>query len=222
MKRTFIAFLFAFLASCQSDTQLPPATSAAAKIFHQYADTPNLTVTLIGDYHKDGHTFNAVMLQAQDDQAWTQLLNEFGISPIANSLTTRLDSNSTLLPIRVSALSSVYFHNDTIPGDMDDYFQALKDSLINGYGHFDNNIALKQKKIYQDGQLIDSTTIVQTGQSCATPPINNRLLHAAIDDEQTGYVFRLESSCRTVWLFFYSNKQEYETILHNIRPQEQF
>ncbi len=66
------------LASCT--TRLDNITSAAMDIYSQYTDrSETLTVAFVGDYHKGGEVYNAVMFQTSDSAEWEWLREEFGV-----------------------------------------------------------------------------------------------------------------------------------------------
>ena len=85
MKRLFIPFLLLMLAmtACHQDNiqAQSDATTAAQKVYKQYANRKDLTVALIGDYQG----YNAVMLSAQTPEGWLQLCEEFGVTKHADA-----------------------------------------------------------------------------------------------------------------------------------------
>ena len=76
-------------------------------------------------------------------------------------------------------------------------------------GYFHNTVHLPLEK----GVKVADTTIVETDAGF-TP--NERLISAAVSDRQTGYITHAESDEMTLWLFFYSNESQYNSIMDRI------
>jgi len=203
MKKLFLVpMLIALLASCAKENSLPTATSAATKMYEQYAEREGLTVALLGNYQKGGETYNALMLQAQNDQVWDSLLNEFGPSFIGSGE-------------EISSVEISYLHSDTITGEMDDFFAAIADSLSQSLPVADQNYSVTVSKTYEDGALVDESSTVLAGHDVDTMR-HRDFDEAAIEDGKVGYVVHIESSQRAVWILFYSNRSEYDAIINNI------
>ncbi len=83
MKHWPLLFIvLALLTSCAPQQQ-DDVSSAAMDIYRQYyRHSASLTVAFIGDYHKDGQTYNAVMLRTTDSLEWQWLKEQFGIFSI--------------------------------------------------------------------------------------------------------------------------------------------
>jgi hypothetical protein len=190
--------------SCQKENFKTDALSAARQIYNEYADVDGLTVALIGNYATKGDTINAVMIQAQNNEAWASLLEEFGVEQQAEEGAS------------VSSLSVNYFHVDTIIGDMDEYFDEILHSLTSELPHYDSSIIVRKHQSWEKGMKIADTTIVET-ETGFSP--NERLIGAAVSDHQTGYITHAESDEMTLWLFFYSNESQYRSIMDRINDR---
>ncbi len=201
--RKYIISVVAILlmVSCQKENTETEALSSARQIYNAYADVDGLTVALIGNYATKGDTINAVMLQAQDHTAWAMLLNEFNV-------VQKPDEGA-----KVSSLSVNYFHADTLVGDMDEYFEEILHSMMSELPHYDSSITIHNYQSWEEGVKVLDTTIVDT-ENGVVP--NKQLMVAAISDNQTGYITHAESEEMTLWLFFYSNKSQYNSIINRI------
>ena len=85
----YIAIIFLLgLVSCkeQPKQKAMPDGNAALGLYYKYADNENLTVAYMGDFVLNGNKIDALMLQANDDEDWTQLKSDFGILPELDSL----------------------------------------------------------------------------------------------------------------------------------------
>ena len=58
----------------------------ALRLYCKYADNENLTVAYLGDFCLNGKKLDALMIQANDDEDWSQLKAEFGMVPKCDSL----------------------------------------------------------------------------------------------------------------------------------------
>ena len=219
----FNFLMLLLLAACQREADLPEATSAAKEVYLHYADRKDLTVALIGDYQG----YNAVMLQAQDAEGWLRLCEEFGVGKCVDAVA--LDST------RISSLKSVSYNADTLrfcgnldffqfPGSYGEIFSNLLDSLVRsktGGGIFDTAYAYVHSEHWDNGVLVDSSTTV-SGQPTngahgfQLPLPKDRLLRTATEHGHRGYLLHDDSQSLTLWLFFYSTKEELTQILNTI------
>ena len=214
---TFHFSLFTFLVSCQREEELPEATSAAKEIYLQYADRKDLTVALIGDYQG----YNAVMLQAQDNEGWLRLCEEFGVKPLMDA--------SALDTVKVSGLTRSSILIDNFDGTPGEAVTRLLDSLLNVASQsgvnsgqlvatrvdtirIDTLPTVTHRESYAQGVLVDSSTTV--GED--TIPVSDRLMQTARNHGNIGYLIHDDSDNLTLWLFFYSNMEEFSQIIDNI------
>ena len=211
------------LAACQRDADLPETTSAANEVYQQYADRKDLTVAIIGDYQG----YNAVMLQAQDAEGWLRLCEEFGVGKRVDAVA--LDST------RISSLKSVSFNADTLrfcgnldslplPGSIGEIFADLLDSLVRSKTSgciVDTAYSYVHSEHWDNGVLVDSSTNVSGhpslgGHTFPLAPPTDRLLRTATERGNCGYLIHCDSPSLTIWLFFYSTKEELTQILNTI------
>lgn len=220
--------VFISLIGCQRE-ELPETTSAAKEVYLQYADRKDLTVALIGDYCD----YNAVMLQAQDAEGWLRLCEEFGVQKHVNA--SALDS------AKVSSLTTADFTLDSncsfgrigadgtieIPGTLGEFLTDLLDSVIkaemgSGYrGNFlwdstlrDTSFTFTHTQRWIDGELQEDNRDTIGGNGIPLP--QNRLFHIATGHGNRGYLIHDDSDELTLWLFFYSTKDELSQIIDNI------
>lgn len=205
MKNCIIALaaLLVF-ASCQKKTEDSCALSAARDIYNQYSTVDGLTVALIGNHLSKSDTVNAVMLQADNHDTWTWLLDEFDM-PQAPAPT-----------VKVSSAAITYFHADTVAGDLDDYFDEIMKGLLADAPHRDSNITVTNRQSWVNGIKVADSTVVDTTTGF-TP--NRKLMNAANSDRQTGYVIHSESEEMTLWLFFYENEAQFRRITDRLNKE---
>ena len=215
MKRLMFPLFILLLATACQREELPEATSAAKEVYLQYADRKDLTVALIGDYQG----YNAVMLQAQTNEDWLRLCEEFGVqkntdaraldSTKISSLTTVSKSSSTIRNV-----DSVFTAHDALLQRMVDSVmqEALRSGKISGNMVIDTAYSFSHREHYDNGVLVDSTTIT----NFITPLLDNGLLQIANQHGDTGYIIRDDSQSLTLWLFFYSTPAEKERILSHV------
>lgn len=226
MKKTVffasIFFLAIMHASCQREDSMPTTTTAAAEVYNQYANRKDLTVALIGDYQG----YNAVMLQAQDNKAWLRLCKEFGfgkamdVKALDSARVTSITTGTT------NGCSSIIRGNDTLQltgVGIDEFFSGLLDSLTNEIARGNNphgritldtsTYTITHRQHWENGTLVDESTDTIGGVDI--PASQDRLLHTATDHDNSGYVVYGDSDALTLWLFFYSTKEEMDQIFDN-------
>ena len=74
----------AMILSCCSNGKTPEnederSNNAALELYCKYADDDNLTVAYLGDFNLKGKKIDAVMLQANDENDWLRLRQDFGL-----------------------------------------------------------------------------------------------------------------------------------------------
>lgn len=217
MKRILFPLLLILLAvSCQRE-ELPEATSAAKEIYLQYADRKDLTVAFIGDYQG----YNAVMLQAQTKEDWLRLCEEFGVQKHVDA--DALDTT------RVTSITRSSILIDNFEGTPGEAVTLLLDSLLKVAEQsemtdgrlvatridtirIDTMPTVTHRESYAQGVLVDSSTTV--GED--TIPVSDRLMQTAHNHGNIGYLIHDDSDNLTLWLFFYSNMEEFSQIIDNI------
>ena len=224
MKKILIPFLLLVLTmtACQQEhLQIQSdATTAAQKVYKQYANRKDLTVALIGDYQG----YNAVMLSAKTPEGWLQLCDEFGVAKNVDA--AALDS------VKTTSLAKIIYPTMYClqPIDVNDeriqtlrreiaqerilflFHESIKENpQINV--NVDSCITINTHVQYDHGVLVDSTTEVRNDK-----PNDNqlRLTETALQHGHTGYIIYDDSQKLTLWLFFYSTPDEQEQIINNV------
>lgn len=221
MKQILIPLILLLLVACQRDDTLPEATSAAKKVYMQYADRKDLTVALIGDYQG----YNAVMLQAQTTEDWLRLCEEFGVKKHVDA--DELDTT------RISSLTIASFKTGNY-NNIEDVLSHLSDSGIreivshiydslNGLEptpysqpysiRIDTAYAITKHMHYDHGVLVDSSGVPDT---VVPKYLNKQLMNTTIEKGHTGYIIHDDSDALTLWLFFYTTPAEKEQILNHV------
>ena len=224
MKRLLHPLMILMLTACQPEAELPEATSAAKEVYMQYADRKDLTVAIIGDYQG----YNAVMLQAQDADGWLQLCEEFGVNEQVD--VAMLDST------KVSSLKTMSFTDDTVsffgnpdsmqlPGLYGEFFSNMIDSMMSSgtcHKYLDTAYTITRHEKWVNGHLVDKSRDTATGNDARKLICSDdRLLHTAHEHGNCGYLVRGDSKSLSLWLFFYSNKEELSQIINNITIKHQ-
>lgn len=219
----FIICYFSFflsLASCQREETLPEATSAAQEVYLQYADREDLTVALVGDYKG----YNAVMLRADDAEGWLRLCKELGANKQVGA--TALDS------VRVSSLTTATVDTSTfryngpldsngsiaIPGTIGEFLSDLLDSVAKGETGrllWDTAYTVTKRQTWQNGELVNESHDTVAG-TASSPLSDDRLFHLATNHGDRGYLTYSDSKSLTLWIFFFSTKEEFSQIINTI------
>lgn len=231
-----IAILF-LAVSCQKGNAQPEPHSAAQQIYQQYADIEGLTVALVENYATKGDTINAVMIQAQNPDAWLRLLSDFSgyqvQTPAPNAKTSYLS---------VARINADTLRSDTLRGDINEYLNTklqemvteellnekvqefmpsmsncdslLLNALKSVQTHFDTSFAMTNSQTWVNGQKVSDITT--TADPAALIQHNRRLINAALDGQENGYIVHAESDEMTLWLFFYSSQAQHDAILDRI------
>lgn len=231
-----IAILF-LAVSCQKGNAQPEPHSAAQQIYQQYADIEGLTVALVENYATKGDTINAVMIQAQNPDAWLRLLSDFSgyqaQPPAPNAKTSYLS---------VARINADTLRSDTLRGDINEYLNTklqemvteellnekvqefmpsmsncdslLLNALKSVQTHFDTSFAMTNSQTWVNGQKVSDITT--TADPAALIQHNRHLINAALDGQENGYIVHAESDEMTLWLFFYSSQAQHDAILDRI------
>ena len=244
--------LFAFLtvltmmalASCtghSGNTEiLSESGNTALDLYYQYADRENLTVAYLGDFSLEGCKIDALMIQANDEEDWEQLKNEFGMQSDADSL---WDSSAS--PEGEKKVS-VGLEIDA------DFVSELGLDIITDLGQVDEErfnrmtqiIADKMREVV-DATVADDSPVIIGDKSMSLDEYLNTLAVAVANDllnevveknkavrqnhtidssnmeagdsTRRGYVSAADNDKHIIWLFFYDNQEECNTILTHIR-----
>lgn len=198
MKRLFLlAIVVLTMVACNKNEDISEATSAAQKVYDEYADSQDLTVALTGNYLKAGNAYNAVMLQAMTDEAWQRLLARYGKDSFAEG--------------RLSSLEITDLNSDIPVETIEEVLALLVDSLLSASGA--EQTTLTMSKTYTDGKLLNEYLTMD--DNVDTEELEN-LVHNELSHPEVGYVTYIESDEQTVWLFFYDSEASYQAIMNHI------
>ena len=234
--------LFAFLtvltmmalASCtghSGNTEiLSESGNTALDLYYQYADRENLTVAYLGDFSLEGCKIDALMIQANDEEDWEQLKNEFGMCSEADSLG---DSSATPegekkvsvgLEIDADFVSELGLDTITDLGQVDEErFNRMTQIIA------DKMREVVNATVADDGPVIigDNSMSLDEYLNTLAVAVANDLLNEVVErnkaarqnDNSTrrGYVSAADNNNRTIWLFFYNSQEECNNILTHIK-----
>ena len=244
MKKLF-AFLtiltMVALASCSSRTESSSESgNAALDLYYQYADRENLTVAYLGDFSLEGRKIDALMIQANDEEDWEQLKNEFGMHSEADSLR---DSSANLegekkvsvgLEIDANFVSELGLDTITDLGQVDEgrfnrLTQIIADKMrevVNATVADDSPVIIGDKSMSLDeylntlavavaNDLLDE--VVEKNKAARQNDTLDSSNMEAGDSTRRGYVSAADNNNRTIWLFFYNSQEECNNILTHIK-----
>lgn len=199
-----LALMALCLSACGQGSSLPEATGAAWELYQQYAGRENLTVAFVGDYDNGGDTYNAVMLQAETDEAWEELQQEFSVVvPVGAP-----QEGDTVSPMMMAA----YMADSALLQD-----SASLDSLVNAIVHNVVPDSLRTSRRVSTLVLDDPAAFQQVpllGQ-------HKRLIAVASADDKCGYLVSSDEEQHILWLFFYASQDELNRIITKIGNKQQ-
>lgn len=218
--RPYISFLLASLlalAACTSPAD--DITSAAMDIYNQYNDhSATLTVAYVGDYQKNGTTYNAVMFHTDDTTEWQWLCQEFGILSIdevqtaraAAPLTTRADGHPGPQPAGAGADTSHGVIMGTLEIDPTRDFKDTAEFLA----YIDSLTFEMLRQTYGDSLArirMRPVSIMNLDSMPDEMPATKVAAHQAIakftrQHGSVSYLVNVDYDNHTLWLFFYDEK----------------
>ena len=229
---TFLTILTMMaVASCSSQTESSSESgNAALDLYYQYAGRENLTVAYLGDFPLEGCKIDALMIQANDEEDWEQLKNEFGMHSEADNLGV-LSANpegeknvSVGLEIDANFVSEIGLDTITDLGQVDEerfnrMTQIIADKMrevVNATVADDGPVIINDKNMGLDEYL--NTLAVTVANDLLNEVVENN--KAARQDDNSihrGYVSAADNNNRTIWLFFYNSQEECDNILMHIK-----
>lgn len=91
----FALLLVATMAACTNKTDESKGdistNNAALNLYNQYAINDDLTVAYLGDFNLKGKKIDAVMLQANDEEGWLRVRQDFGLVAKSDSCEKAID-----------------------------------------------------------------------------------------------------------------------------------
>ena len=91
----FALLLVATMSACTNKTDESKGdistNNAALNIYNQYAINDDLTVAYLGDFNLKGKKIDAVMLQANDEEGWLRVRQDFGLVAESDSCEKAID-----------------------------------------------------------------------------------------------------------------------------------
>ena len=91
----FALLLVATMAACTNKTDESKGdistNNAALNLYNQYAINDDLTVAYLGDFNLKGKKIDAVMLQANDEEGWLRVRQDFGLVAESDSCEKAID-----------------------------------------------------------------------------------------------------------------------------------
>ena len=243
--KNLIAFLTILtvmaLASCSSHTESSSESgNAALDLYYQYADRENLTVAYLGDFSLEGCKIDALMIQANDEEDWERLKNEFGMHSEADSLgdsSTNPEGEKKVsvgLEIDANFVSELGLDTITDLGQVDEerfnrLTQIIADKMrevVNATVADDGPVIIGDKSMSLDEYL--NTLAVAVANDLLNEVVEknkavrqNDTLDSsnmeASDSTRRGYVSAADNNNRTIWLFFYNSQEECNNILTHIK-----
>ena len=239
---TFLTILTMMaLASCSSQTESSSESgNAALDLYYQYAGRENLTVAYLGDFSLEGCKIDALMIQANDEEDWERLKNEFGMQSDADSLWDSSASPegekkvSVGLEIDADFVSELGLDTITDLGQVDErrfnrLTQIIADKMrevVDATVADDSPVIIGDKSMSLDEYL--NTLAVAVANDLLNEVVEknkaarqNDTLDAsnteAGDSNRRGYVSAADNNNRTIWLFFYNSQEECNNILTHIK-----
>ena len=227
---TFLTILTMMaLASCSSQTESSSESgNAALDLYYQYAGRENLTVAYLGDFPLEGCKIDALMIQANDEEDWEQLKNEFGMHSEADSLGNSADLEgeknvSVGLEIDANFVSELGLDTITDLGQVDEErFNRMTQIIADKMREVVNATAGDSPVITGDNSMgLDEylNTLAVTVANDLLNEVVEKYKAARQDDNSIhrGYVSAADNNNRTIWLFFYNSQEECNNILTHIK-----
>lgn len=198
MKTIVLIALFA-LAAIVKCSVTSPASMAKDMYEHYASHSDQLLVAYVGDYKAEGHTYQALVLQARDSSEWDWLQKEFSISTV-NDLTGQAD-----LPLTASPNSDPKMGNSD--GTIQVYLRRTVDNP-------DPGLQIKSP-VSTPSPLTDKDN--PAPKKSHTLRINIKQIGQPDRSETTGYVMGCDQKEHALCLLFYETLEEEQAILDQVR-----
>ena len=237
--KTILIIIVALFCSCLHKTD-DNQSNAALELYCQYAGNNNMTVAYLCDFMVERHAINAVMIQADDDDSWNWLQNEFDVTQHGNNYAIEMGMEwNTSLTVDESVFEKEYLDNEEIEFFAHAIVSQLNETM-NSLLDTDGEVQRATLEISEDVDLSDG---IDFGMEFRDTTATRRILHAvanklsngglaykdtivevdasvtrnASKHMQDGYVTAVDDSNRTIWIFYYDNAEECSSIMTHIR-----
>ena len=215
-------------------------TNAALELYCQYAGNDNLTVAYLCDFMVEQHAINAVMIQADDDESWSWLQDEFDVTQHDNNYAIEMGMEwNTSLTVDENVFEKEYLDNEEIEFFAHAIVSQLNETM-NSLLDTDGEVQRATLEINEDVNLSDgidfgmefrdTTAMQRILQAVANKLSNGGLAYKdtivevdasvtrnASRHRQDGYVTAVDDSNRTIWIFYYDNAEECSSIMTHVR-----
>ena len=237
--KILLIIIAALFSSCLHETT-DNESNAALELYCRYAGNNNLTVAYLCDFMVGQHPINAVMIQADDDESWNWLQDEFDVTQHDNNYAIEMGLKwNTSLTVDESVFKKEYLDNEEI-----EYFaQAIVSQLnetMNSLLDADGEVQRATLEINENVNLSedidfgmefrDTTAMRRILNAVANKLSNGGLAYKdtivevdasvtrnASRHGQDGYVTAVDDNNRTIWVFYYDNAEECSSIMTHIR-----
>ena len=163
------------LASCSDysgDTEVPSTSGKAAlDLYYRYAGNENLTVAYLGDFSLSGNKIDALMIQVNFDEDWSQLLQEFGMHSEYDSLRDDTDADFSAIPNDQKAVSVGVEINADFVSELgldtitdlsqvdEERFNKLTEIIANKIREIVNNFPVSDSTLPSDAAMVDDAPV---------------------------------------------------------------
>ena len=223
-----------------------PCQKAAMELYCKYADKANLTVAYLGDLSVNGKCIDALLLKADNETDWEALKWDFGfMSYDSTAFQCPNDENPVMVGVGIETdfLDDAIFDTVTdisqIPEkDIERFTLIVADKMrevMNSFQTPDSIIGQGEIEHGDTGNSYDDY-IMTVARSLVIGMIDERLHpnmvpnpdlqkqkdwnHSIMDDAQNhghmGYITAADDEERALWLFFYDDQEECNTIINHI------
>ena len=229
----------ALFSSCLHETT-DNQSDAAFELYCQYAGNNTLTVAYLCDFMVGQQPINAVMIQADDDDNWKWLQDEFDVTQHGNNYAIEMGMEwNTSLTVDESVFEKEYLDNEEIEFFAHAIVSQLNETM-NSLLDTDGEVQRATLEINEDVNLSEG---IDFGMEFRDTTAMRRILHAVANKlnngglaykdtivevdafvtrnasrhGQDGYVTAVDDSNRTIWIFYYDNAEECSSIMTHIR-----
>ena len=238
-KLTILIIIATLFSSCLHETA-EYQSNAALELYCHYAGNDNLTVAYLCDFMVGQHAINAVMIQADDDDNWNWLQDEFYVTQHDNNYAIEMGMGwNTSLTVDESVFEKEHLDNEEI----EFFARAIVSQLSEAMSSLLDTDSEVQRATLEINEDVDLSDGIDFGMEFRDTIAMRRILHAvaiklnngglAYNDTivevdasvtrnaskhmQDGYVTAVDDSNHTLWIFYYDNAEECSSIMTHIR-----